>query len=106
MTFILNIKLPKPVTERGCFPIQINKKSWGFLELFETTMGKDLHTGNPWLDIKAWDELQIKVKSRKKQVRFTLQPTIYIIPSRSEEEIQQEQNRRWESMLQSLKIDQ
>ena len=106
MNFILNIKLPKPVTEKRCIPVQINKKNWGFLELFETTMEKDLHTGNPWLDVKAWDELQSKVKSRKKQVRFILQPTIYIIPRQSEEEIQQEQNQRWESMLQSLKIDQ
>ena len=106
MNFILDVKLPKPVTEKICNLVNINKRNWGFLVLFETTMKKDLHTGNPWLDVKARAELQSKIKSRKKHVTFILQPTIYIIPRQIEEEMQKEQNDRWELMLQSLKIDQ
>ena len=103
MNFILDVKLPKPVTEQICNLVNINKKNWGFLVLFETTMAKDLHTGNPWLDVKARNELQNKIKSRKKHVTFILQPTIYVIPRQTEEEMQLEQSQQWEIMLQSLK---
>ena len=41
---------------------------------------------------------------RKKQVSFNLNPTIYIIPRPTEEELQQEQEERWEMWLESLKI--
>ena len=103
MNFILDVKLPKPVTEQICNLVNINKKNWGFLVLFETTMAKDLHTGNPWLDVKARNELQNKIKSRKKHVTFILQPTIYVIPRQTEEEMQLEQSQQWEIMQQSLK---
>ena len=103
MNFILDVKLPKPVTEQICNLVNINKKNWGFLVLFETTMAKDLHTGNPWLDVKARNELQNKIKSRKKHVTFILKPTIYVIPRQTEEEMQLEQSQQWEIMLQSLK---
>ena len=76
MNFILDVKLPKPVTEQICNLVNINKKNWGFLVLFETTMAKDLHTGNPWLDVKARNELQNKIKSRKKHVTIVFNDVI------------------------------
>ena len=61
-----------------------NEHKWGFLELFESTMNKDLHTGNPWLDPEAWRELQVRIKLRKKKVSFSLTHTIYVIPRSTE----------------------
>ena len=39
-----------------------------------------------------------------KKVRFNLEPTIYIIPRPTEEELRQDQEERWEMWLESLKI--
>ena len=80
MSFKLEIKLPKVETRKISTPINETKRKWGFLELFETTMDRDLRTGNPWLDVEAFKELQIKIKRRTKHVRFNLVPTIYNIP--------------------------
>ena len=104
MSFTLDIKFPKIAFRKSVTPINVNKKKWGFLELFESTMDRDLRTGNPWLDLDARKEIQIQIKSRKKQVRFNLEPTIYIIPRPTEEEKQQEQEERWEMWLETLKI--
>ena len=99
MSFTLDIKLPKVAREKNITPINVNKNKWRFLELFESTMERDLRTGNPWFDPEAWNELQIKIKGRIKQVRFNLEPTIHIIPRLTEEEKQQEQEERWEICL-------
>ena len=88
MSFTHDIKLPKAVREKKVTPINVNKKKWNLLELFESTMDRELRTGNPWFDLEAWNELQIKIKSRRKQVRFNLEPTIHIIPRLTEEEKQ------------------
>ena len=105
MNFLLDIKLPKPLTKNIVTSTNISKNKWSFLELFETTMNRDLRTGNPWLDPAALNELKLKIKSRKKRVRFKLEPTIYIIPSPTEEEKQEEQEKRWEIFLENFKID-
>ena len=105
MNFLLDIKLPKSLTEKGVTPINVNKEKWGFLELFETTMNRDLRTGNPWLDPEALNKLKIKIKSRKKRVRFKLKPTIYTIPSPTEDEKQEEQETRWELFLENFQFD-
>ena len=52
----------------------------------------------------AKKDIQIEIKSRKKQVRFNLEPTIYIVPRPTEEELQQQQEERWEMWMESLKI--
>ena len=105
MNFLLDIKLPKPLTEKKVTSINIVKNKWGFLELFETTMDRDLRTGNPWFDPVALNELKIKIKSRKKRVRFKLEPTIYIIPNPTEEGHQEEPENRWEIFLEGFHID-
>ena len=105
MNFLLDIKLPKPLTEKKCTPINTTKVKWGLLELFETTMGRDLRTGNPWLDPAALNELKIKIKNRRKRVRFKLEPTIYIIPNLTEGENQEESENRWEIFLEAFHID-
>ena len=98
------LRLPKREMKDVSGPVIRNREKWGFLELFETTMKKDLHTGNPWLDIEAWNKLQTS-KIVKKKVRFNLKPTIYIIPLLTEEEYDYEQDERWTQFLESLNID-
>ena len=102
MSFTLDIKLPKVLRKKNTTPINANKNKWNFLELFESTMKRDLRTNNPWFDSATWDELQIKIRARKKHVRFNLEPTIHIIPRLTEVEKQQEQEERWEICLSSL----
>ena len=105
MSFILDIKFPKLAIKKGVTPLNVKKQKWGFLELFESTMDRDLRTGNPWLDPDALNELKIKIKSRKKRVRFKLEPTIYIIPSPTEGEKQEEPETRWEIFLENFQFD-
>ena len=104
MSFLLDIKFPKVAIKNSVASLNVNKKQWGFLELFESTMGRDLRTGNPWLDPHALNGIKIKIKSRKKQVRFKLEPTIYIIPSLTEEEKHQDQEWQWAMLLERMKI--
>ena len=80
------IRFPKIETRQVLDDVKRNDHKWGFLELFESTMNRDLHTGNPWMDkAEAWRIFQTKIKTRRKKVTFNLIPIVYTI-SRSTEE--------------------
>ena len=104
MNFKLDIKLPKVQTRKAITPKDVNRHKWGFLELFQETMGRDLRSGNPWLDEEARKQVIIRIKRRKKHVTFNLVPNIRFIPRISAEEKKADQDERLKMLNERLDL--